>query len=279
MEKFKLFENLSDRSSIEEIKKGIESLGEFKIPKYTIPIKTYFFRSRLGQKIFIAKYENEVSINPNTDKISKGRANPQGYPVFYGCTNGDTSTQTQWETLNLALVEGSSIYRRKGKEEMMEQGCVTRWSLTQEVELGGFMNFDFGGGQNLFSKSLKERFKLELDKISNKPDEDWHINNLVAEKFAQIYQSEEGEKYNITSAFSEHILNSGYDGIAYPSVLGKGSGINVALSFDATKFLKLEYCALVKNFMENGEFSSIVLKETTDIKNGMIKNYKFFMKA
>lgn len=284
-EKFKLFEELTEESSLEKIKEGIRSLGKFTSMDVTIPsenhgVKGCIFRSRLGSSKLIPQSEAEVFINPDFSKISKGRANPEKYPVFYGCSPPIISRPEQSLSMITAIKEGSKIYRQKNELNQFEQGCITRWELTKGLKLLAFVNHDFGGNTNPRIKNFKQFLKdriWALNISQEEKEERWEVNNLLAELFAKSYNKDDSyeNRYNISSYFTKCVLEkTDYDGILYPSVINDGSGINLALSYDAAKSLKLVYSATIVNYTKEGNFVVEFLQQTEDIKNGIISNYE-----
>ncbi len=221
---------ISDKSPDEEITKAIRELGSFCPSEFDImPGKSILNRARLEFKEWKAKSKEELSINPDPNKVEISRANPKGYPVFYCCSDPlpDYPIPLIEQT---AVKEGSKLSRKCSPVIQFEYGYISRWQIIKPLKLAAFINFDFGKKANKAILIFQHQFREILYQKCKNPTDSWRINCILSELFARKYEQNDPFKYRITAKYSWYLMNGKYDGIIYPSVVDKGGGWNIALS-------------------------------------------------
>ena len=262
--KYKI-EKIKDTNSEKEIIEAIKELGTFTSFKLTIPKGSYLMRGRFNLDDWGLESTDGISINPETDKIPKGRCNPEKYPVFYCCSHPCSCKKHQRRTELTAISESSKLYRKETELILWEYGYISQWEVTTELNMTAFLNYDFGDKTDSKIILYREKFKQQL--FANYPDakESWKINNLISKHFAKEYEENDKHKYKITSILSKHIMDTKSDGVIFPSVMKYGSGINLVVSQKAMNKLKLVNIKKIKNTKNNYSF----------INKTLVKSIKF----
>ena len=178
---------IKDDSSIEEIIQAFKDIKSVYCNFPTVPEKSYLFRTRLGDKKLEPKDSSELSYNPNKEYVGIGRANPKKYPVFYGCTHPYFSREEQTTAINLALREGSGIFRTPKLVNEYEIGCFSRWTTTKPLRCIAFFNHDYGENANELILKYKEDFRKDIFENSPLPERDWEIHKIIASYFAKEF--------------------------------------------------------------------------------------------
>jgi len=261
-------------SSIEEIIQAFKDIKSFYCNFAIVPEKSYLFRTRLSNKKFVPKDSTELSYNPEKEYVGIGRANPKEYPAFYGCTHPYFSKEEQIVAINLAIKEGSGIFRKSELYNDYEVGCLSRWTLTKPLKCIAFLNHDYGSNANELILKHKDDFKKDIYKNSPSPEKDWEIHRIIAENFAKEFKDDDPNKFRFTSLLAKNYYENGYDGIIFPSVIGNAEGLNIAIKPSAADSLKLEYVAQIVNIKKNGFFNTIYVKQAENIKENKIENWE-----
>ena len=178
------------------------------------------YRARIGSQDSEGPYPTENMGLPPPQETPPGRANPRGIPVFYMATDQNTAIAEvrPWKGALVSVAECQT-------EELL---------MANLLDIPHPVGSPFQYGENLHWE-LEKRFI---------------VRKLAAELERPISPRDSDIEYVPTQYLTEVIQAAGYDGVIYPSAMGKGN--NVVL-FDPRK----------------ASIDQITLKHVVDITYGL----------
>jgi hypothetical protein len=104
----------------------------------------------------------------------------------------------------------------------------SKWRVLQDIRLIAIIQHADYYERNSFTKEVADYFSDNLNKMGEHKEEIEIFTTYIASEFAKEISHE--YEYLISAAFTEQIVNKGFDGVLYPSVQLDGAGFNVALT-------------------------------------------------
>lgn len=250
------------------------------VQDYDIPILRFFLYK--GSKLIRQRVNNK---GEDFTKISdlryppayciKGyeRANLPFQPMFYACCfPGEYGSDDVPPPRVVALMETSSFYRDTSASGI-ERSTVSRWDLTQDLELVAMpFTAEYSRACKLIN-DIKNGWNQEISKYDVNPD-GLELIMYMASEIGKNFST--NVEYFKIANFVNYLLNinvktRNVDGIIYPSVPGAGAGFNVAIKPESFK-KKVEFVGASKCYLakKKDKAYQIVVNHTALVKDGVI---------
>jgi len=237
---------LNDENNEERILNAVKELVRLKVNFgiHEIIEGQWILRSRFEMYDWNPKEIKELSYFDQFENVEKKRANIDKSPAFYGCAIPYPLRPESKESIEICAREASKIYG--SKLFLKEFGVVSKWRFTKKMKFLTMCNYDFGPNANPEIVKMKNNIRDHLQRHSDNFDFEWSINNHISKLFAKRYPEENQNNYKVTSLFSNEMYKY-FDGILYPSVMGRGSVFNIAIKPKSCKNLKIEMMYKCRN--------------------------------
>ncbi|WP_460970883.1 RES domain-containing protein [Spirosoma migulaei] len=264
--------SLLDKLSYEEIKKLFnDALGM--VPKLVVPnasITAPIYRVTNG--LFPGFDKNQISSfsHPPFNNCKKGRANIDGFPVFYAALSGDTALRELRNSTNQPLQKGDIVYISSWEVDKDIKLAYSQFIYNDEVKLGEMLSgLNKSNHEKIahisspYTAGKRNAFKLLLEGLSNL---------FIGDK-----------SYAASSFLSHHLLYEDrenfpirIEALLYPSVQAGLTNINFAIHPDFVKdHIKLKGIQKVEfESFQEGRSNLIFLEQGKPQTDGTIKWYK-----
>ena len=179
---------------------------------------------------------SRLSYKPQDLNKSYQRASTLQENMFYGRLTSEIPTEPCARMCVLAEI--GKVYRKNAASEKL---MFSSWQVIKPIKLVAVLQ-----SQNYIRPcqkviSLQTQYREKFKNLSSK-----EIMDYIASEFAKEDVGEkEDYKYIISACYTKMVCDSGYDGVAYPSVRIDGAGINVAIKPDAVN-QKLNFLGAVE---------------------------------
>ena len=209
-------------------------------------------RTRVNEDCkFFRKIENISYPHPN-EKAHLNRASIEGKPMFYGSIFTHKANEPFLPRL-INLMETSEFFCDKesvGRRMLTQSAWINRRSLKLAI-LPPPSAFEQPSDELV--QIQKDFETISQNGVLKFRDEAYYLGNLFA-------QDGDLPIYNMTAYYVDYLLNESkdrdyFDGVVYPSVPGKGLGMNICIKpslidDNVVKFSKASMCMLVKDKMQ-----------------------------
>lgn len=216
-------------ASEEEIRQALQMLDNTALMTSDFPQGASIARTRCVQDFMGSNVyrEQDISYNPDPTRVSVGRANVAGQPVFYGVSmvgaNGTVLPRV------VSYSETSTLTSDRSDSEAEEFVITGRWRVVEPFKVVWFVHHQEFNQPNPYIAQLREGYKDVAGGLANYVD-CVYINEALASEFAKEVPMGEGYAYGFTSVIGKYLLEEyGCDAIGFPSVKAEGNGMNLAI--------------------------------------------------
>lgn len=250
------------------------------VPDYDIPLIRFYLykgasliRQRVNEKNKEFFMVSDLSYPPADCITGYERANLPYQPMFYACSFPDDYESNDVPPPRvLALTETSTFYRNRDASGI-ERSTVSRWDITEDLELVAMPFIAEYSKACQVIKAMKDEWNNEIGKYHVNPD-GLELIMYMAKEIGKTFSS--NIEYFKIANFVNYLLNvnrktKNVDGIIYPSVQGAGAGFNVAIKPSAV-YKKITFnCAALCHLLKKGEESYWrVIKRSASVEKGII---------
>lgn len=220
---------LTDLKSVsnEELISAIRKLGKIALFGIKVPKGTFILRSRNSREWINFIQPDKISYISDTDIVPEiGRANLNGISLFYGSIphlNTD-------ENINqiIAMAEASKVMDLDLDDELEEYATLGKWRVIEDFTVAAVVSHNQYFEKNTQLKSMNETFEKFIKQDPNEVDHFTQVAKFLSNEFAK--KITEAWEYKISAATSKILLDSGANGIIYPSAAVEGEYFNIAIT-------------------------------------------------
>ena len=263
-----------------EIKEYFASLPEFGVTEEVLTeVKgTFIVRGRVNCNGERFAHKKDISYKPAEQNKLYQRASIPNKTMFYGTIGYDENGERNHRmSIGITLFESIKLIRdnrlMSSGEEVITLGF---WKIIKPLKcftLAGAENFH---PKNIVLKNLYQKFILLIEE-KNRQDLKL-IYDFISDEFAKPINGNSFE-YKVSANFAELIVEKGFDGVIYPSVMTDGeNGYNIALTPDAAnnklQLVYVEERTVFKNKEKMITEIDYLTEEITDEKINLIPNRK-----
>lgn len=252
----------------EQIKNLIHQLDSFGSMLYYLYPGTSIHRARPNFNNEIFRVPKDLSYKPQELNKKFQRASSPNRTAFYGCLS---STKSSHDQAFFARVTGSveSIsWIRDPQTIGYQKVTFGQWIVKERIELMAILHSNFWGNSSAHFENMILDLERQLDLNSSIKSKTIDVLTFFANEFSKD-KINSHEDYMLSAFFAEVIMDSGADGILYPSVRTLGEGLNVAIHPDVAD-TKLELQLIAECSIYKKKEKSIIGFDklfTTDAKN------------
>lgn len=244
---------------------------------------SFLARCRYNAPGEVFSHVDQLSYNPNPNKIGLQRCNYKRQQVFYAAA---PTKSDEWSMTSTAILEACMEYI-KGEDATFHYLTLSRWKVNRPLMLFMLPYSEKSFSKNADFKNAKENFDIIIEKYSNSTnDMERHYKDSL-EFISDVFCERENKDfyYRISSAYFNFIMNSALargisvDGLVYPSANTDGEGINIVLRKELvdTKIVYYDNAIMFKAQRDPNkkkEFVFTVASSLAEIGNGGTLNFK-----
>lgn len=232
----------------QNVKEKLMLLGPVAVVMFTISKGRSIYRARKHNSDMLIIHPEGLSYRRDIESIGIGRANPVGFPVFYGAISSDEVPEgyifSAYETSRLT---------REGMDGV-ETLTISKWDVVKDFEVVAIVtNPAYHQGFKLSAAMAKDHEDYIQKQFEQTSEQQRLVAQFIGEQYAQKVLKGAEKKYQITAEVSRRLYELGAPGIAYPSVQSEYKGFNVALlPSTVDKYLKFD-AALLTQLARDGK--------------------------
>jgi hypothetical protein len=212
----------------EETKQLIRQLGKFGCILVTLHQGKTIMRARPNFKDehFISKCQ--LTYKPQQFNKTYQRASTPNMTMFYGCVIPENLEQGELDNARVIGVLEAMPWLRDKTTKGFQRVTFGRWIVTRDINVIAVVQHENYYKESSYTRELVNAFKGFTKEHPELEQETILISDFFANQFAKA-ETEHDYDYILSASFTETAVNSGLDGVLYPSVRVNGQGFNVAL--------------------------------------------------
>lgn len=224
-----------------EIISNIKQVGDIGMIEEILFPGRFVFRARQNGKDEQFYSKCQLTYKPQQFNKTCQRASTPNMTMFYGSVLPEEINENDLDEVRVAPIFEAVPWLRdktvKGKRTI----TFSKWKVTQDIRLIAIIQHGNFYDKSSYTKKLMNHFEKFLNKHPEKKEGTKAFCDFISGEFAKEVDSKHDYDYLISAAFTEMIVEFGYDGVLYPSVQVDGKGFNVAITpFAADNKLQLE---------------------------------------
>lgn len=248
---------------------------------YTLNKDFPIFRTRPNEDDFeVFNTRSQLSYKPQEFNTTFQRASTPNKTMFYGSILPPEYGEDDINSARLtSTLEASKTYRNN-LFKSNEKVTFSRWEAKADIKLFVVLPVTKNDRSDSFTKFMNE----ELIKYMHSSKELSIKTRLTNQFFGNVFSNPNirfDYDYIISAIYSELIINSGFEGLLYPSVKAQGKGYNVCLTPDCVdtklklkiagegRVLKVGYQSTVV-----GEKQAIITDDSKTFDYELLDTYK-----
>ncbi len=224
--------NKLDLSSypVKDVEKYLSNLGTSAHIGYTLHEGYDIFRARPNEDDeFSFNNRSQLSYKPQSFNTTFQRSSTPNRTMFYGSI---LPSEYGKDDLNNARVTSCLEASKTFRENLLlsnEKITFSRWSVNKDIKLMLVIPDVEIKNNDSFSSFMNS----ELSKFISMQPSLYHRTKIINKYFGDIFAKQNIKfdyDYIISALYTERVINSGFDGIIYPSVKAQGKGYNICIT-------------------------------------------------
>jgi len=213
-----------------DILKQINDLGSIGSIEVTLGPTKPIFRARPNEDDghFISKCQ--LTYKPQQFNKTYQRASTPQMTMFYGSFLPSNLEPGDMDSTVVAPIYEAVPWMRDKNTKGIKKVTFSKWSVTKELNLIAILQHGNYYDKSSYTTKLMDEFKKFLDQNPDNKEETIAFTTYLSSEFAKEVDSKDDFNYLISAAYTELVIDGGYDGVLYPSVKVDGSGFNIALT-------------------------------------------------
>jgi hypothetical protein len=188
------------------------------------------FRARLNEngEHFFSKCQ--LTYKPQQFNNTVQRASTPQNSMFYGSILPEEINEDEIDEVRVTPSYEAIAWLRDKTKKGVKRITYTKWIVTQDIKLIAILQHGNFYDRSSYTRRIMNVYSNHLNQFPDKKEDTIAFMSFMAGEFAKVVDSDKNYNYLISAAFTENIINNGFDGILYPSVRLDGKGFNVALT-------------------------------------------------
>lgn len=211
-----------------EVRKQISNVGVIGHMGITFHLGKSIYRARPNSTDEHFYSKCQLTYKPQQFNKTYQRASTPNMTMFYGSVLPEEFETGELDESRVVPSYEAVSWLRDKATKGHRKITYSIWIVTQDINLIAILQHDKYYDNSSYTRRLMNDFKRFLNDNADKKDETIAFTTFLANQFAKEVKID--HEYLISAAFTESMVEKGYDGVLYPSVKLGGTGFNVALT-------------------------------------------------